>query len=403
VAFQLTLRLPGGGGDNPAFARVAGVAVLLRLAIGAVRGGARHISIVGEDIDRARDLLRSDERLEGIGICFGEQTDIGLPQVDARADVVVGTRVWKLLDEAHGAVSVPGAPLMEKLAGDRESPRPLWEGPAPQGCYAVTVSDPAGRRAAKREIFRHITKPTSGPVSRHLNSRLSIPLSKILVETPMTPNQMTVVNTVIGVIAAVYYSLGDLASVAIGGLIMQLSSALDRNDGELARSKFMESDRGAWFDSVGDNITYVAFMLGLTIGYSRFTADNGLSWAAHIPLVGFGTILLAAALIGGMFFYVYKNNLGGTMTAISHDFSTRVDRRRAGPVFRLLDRLSVLGERDQFSLALMAISAMPYLTGNAAWYHALFFTTFGFVLAANLYFTLGWLAGRGRRQAANHA
>ena len=72
-------------------------------------------------------------------------------------------------------------------------------------------------------------------------------------------------------------------------------------------------------------------------------------------------------------------------------------------MFRVLDRLKVLGERDQFSLALMGISVMPYLTGNPAWYHALFFSTFGFVLAANAYFALGWLKVRGRRQATNHA
>ena len=47
-------------------------------------------------------------------------------------------------------------------------------------------------------------------------------------------------------------------------------------------------------------------------------------------------------------------------------------------MFRLLDRVQVMGERDQFTLVLTAVSVMPYVTGNALWYHILFFSTCGF-------------------------
>ncbi len=401
MTFQLVLQLPSAAPkDNPAFWRVCRVPVLTRLVIGAYRNGAKQVVIVGDPLDAARQLLAGDERLEPINIVWGKVPETDLPRVEASADVVLGHPVWKAIDEASGSVSVPGAPLLVKHGQGHESSAPLWQDP-PRGAYVVPIKEKADLREAKRTVFRNITKATSGPVSRHFNSLFSIPLTKILVETPMTPNQMTFANTVTGIIGSLFFVTGNFYAIAIGGVIMQLSSALDRCDGELARSKFMESERGAWMDSVGDNITYIAFMLCLTIGYSQFAAETNPPWAPWVDLLGFGTMGLTFVLIGGMFLYVHKNKLGGTMTAIASDFRANVDKKRAGLLFRLLDKVKVLGERDQFSLVLMVLAVLPAILQSPTSYHVLFFIVVGFVLAANAYFLLGWLkSARARARLA---
>lgn len=401
MTFQVVLHVPDAAPDqNPAFWKVCRLPILTRLIIGAHRAGADQIVVAGAHLDEAKQLLSGDERLDGITVDWGDAPATDLPRVEVTADVVVGHPVWKAVSAASGSTQVPGAPSFEKRDSTDESVTPLWDTPPP-GAYVVPIREKGDLREAKREVFRNITKTTSGPVSRHFNSLFSIPLTKVLVETPMTPNQMTFANTVTGVVGSLFFATGNLYAVAVGGVILQLSSALDRCDGELARSKFMESERGAWMDSVGDNITYIAFMFCLTIGYSRFAAETNPPWAPYVNLMGFGTIGLTIALIGGMFLYVHKNKLGGTMTAIASDFRANVDKKRAGFLFRLLDKVKVLGERDQFSLVLMVLAVLPALLQSHTAYHALFFIVVGFVLAANVYFLLGWLkSARARARLA---
>ena len=48
--------------------------------------------------------------------------------------------------------------------------------------------------------------------------------------------------------------------------------------------------------------------------------SNSSHSAKLVPIVGFGSIAMTVVLIAGMFLYVHKNRLGGTMTAISRDF-----------------------------------------------------------------------------------
>ncbi|MEM9069955.1 MAG: CDP-alcohol phosphatidyltransferase family protein, partial [Myxococcota bacterium] len=374
--------------SSPAFRRVCGNEVLRRLVLGAYRHGASAIQVAGSHLERAREVLR-DPRLEDAVIVYDELPASEEPVVEVTADVVVGHPVWAAIAGAEGPRFVPGAPHFRHAhCGDAEA---LWDTP-PRGAFVVPVQDRAGARRAKRAIFANITKATSGPVSRHLNAKFSIPLSKLLVETPMTPNQMTLTNTLIGIAGSLCYATGTLAGVAIGGLVLQLASALDRNDGELARSKMMESHKGAWYDSVGDNITYLVLTICIVLGYARFVAVTpSIPWAPFTLPIGGALIVLSFTVIGGMFLWVHRRGLGGTMTAIASDFRDNVTTEKRGWVFAFLDKVKVLGERDQFSLLLMVVSLMPWLTGDARWYHALFFSVVGFVFLANIYFGLGAL------------
>jgi hypothetical protein len=162
----------------------------------------------------------------------------------------------------------------------------------------------------------------------------------------------------------------------------------------MARCKLMESDYGAWIDTMGDNVTYAAYALGLTLGYARFAAAQGVPWAGLVLPVGLGALALAVALIGGMFHYVRSRGLGGSLTAVTRDISATVDRDQAGWLYRALDLIKVMGRRAQFTLAFAIVAVLPWATGNAAYYHGIFFSMVGFVVLANLYFAVGLLKVR---------
>jgi len=99
-----------------------------------------------------------------------------------------------------------------------------------------------------------------GPVSRHINRRLSVPIAEALKRTPITPNQVSVI--------ALLIAFGALALLALGrnieaGVLIQLSSVVDGVDGDLARAKGMASQFGGVFDAVLDRYADVAIAGGM--------------------------------------------------------------------------------------------------------------------------------------------
>lgn len=368
---------------------MGGVPVLLRLLIGGYRQGAEQIEVTGPGVEEARRLFAQDRRLGGADISWGPAAGPRkeLPVVETEANVVVGGGVWELLDKATGPAEVPGAPLMRRLGEGK--PEPLWTGEPPsKNHFAIPASDSAGAWAAKRAIFRNVFKPTSGPVSIHFNSKLSIPVSWLLSETPVTPNQITVFTTLIGFVSAWAFSLGTFAGFLTGGVLFQLCAALDRCDGEIARSKYMDSPSGAWVDTVGDNVTYVAYLTGLTLGYARFAGERGNAWAPYVHAMGFGTLGLTVFLLGGMYLYLYRNKKSGTLVAVYKDFESRVDGKKAGFVYRFLDSIKILGKRDSWSLAIGVAALLGGLFQAAFFYHLIFFATVGTIVLMNIYFTV---------------
>ena len=101
-------------------------------------------------------------------------------------------------------------------------------------------------------LFSQVTKATSGPVSRYLNARMSIPVSKLLIETGISPHLVTVLFVMPpGLAGAWLISRPDeYLSFALAGVLWQLAAVLDRCDGEIARVQLSESKFGAWFDTL---------------------------------------------------------------------------------------------------------------------------------------------------------
>jgi phosphatidylglycerophosphate synthase len=73
-----------------------------------------------------------------------------------------------------------------------------------------------------------------------------------------------VIVGIIGILSGVFYALGH---VILGGLFIEISSILDGCDGEVAKIKLMESKTGQWIDTVLDQLSYAAFIIGVPIGY----------------------------------------------------------------------------------------------------------------------------------------
>jgi hypothetical protein len=121
----------------------------------------------------------------------------------------------------------------------------------------------------ERALIRTTGKPTDGLVSRTLNRPISQLLSRWLVQTRVTPNQISFL--VLSVLAASVWLLarGTPQGFVFGMLLFHLASVLDGCDGEIARAKFLESRLGAWLDTSVDLLGNFLLALALAVGLSR--------------------------------------------------------------------------------------------------------------------------------------
>ncbi|RLG77281.1 MAG: CDP-alcohol phosphatidyltransferase family protein [Thermoprotei archaeon] len=110
----------------------------------------------------------------------------------------------------------------------------------------------------------YLPKSTDGPVSRYINRRISGPMTYLIVRLgiPLTPNQVSVISFLLGVVAAWLYLSGMPIAA---GVMVQIASIVDGVDGELARLKKMTSKRGAFLDAVLDRLVDILVIMSLTL------------------------------------------------------------------------------------------------------------------------------------------
>lgn len=132
-----------------------------------------------------------------------------------------------------------------------------------------------------KKSTRTITDPTLIVLKK-----LALPFISFLTKTPITPNQVTILNFTIFVPLASYlFFRGGVVNNLIGlGLIVGYSF-FDLIDGELARQKNMQSASGHWFDISLDTIlqTMIMFSIALNI---LMSGNEMWRLMALLPLFG---------------------------------------------------------------------------------------------------------------------
>ena len=87
-----------------------------------------------------------------------------------------------------------------------------------------------------------------------------------LVNTPVTPNHLTVLRLITGLAACGLLAIGSSDGNLWGGVLWLISAFLDRADGELARVSGKTSEWGHKFDYFCDVTVTALFFLGIGIG-----------------------------------------------------------------------------------------------------------------------------------------
>jgi len=141
--------------------------------------------------------------------------------------------------------------------------------------------------------LRHETSNTDTLLARLLDRKVSWRISLRLARTRITPNQVTVANTCIGLVCAVLFAIPSYGWRLLASILFLASTTIDGIDGELARLQMRETEWGGRLDVITDNIVHVAIFAGVFIGVYRESTNPIFLWLLPLQLGGFALAALS--------------------------------------------------------------------------------------------------------------
>jgi hypothetical protein len=128
------------------------------------------------------------------------------------------------------------------------------------------IAKPSEIIATEKQCLRHSGKSQDGIVSKFLNRPISRVITRFLLRLPITPNTCTILSFALAPVAFVFLVRGDYTGFLVGTALFQLINILDGCDGEIARAKYLDSERGRRLDAFCDFVANLIFVLCLGIG-----------------------------------------------------------------------------------------------------------------------------------------
>lgn len=205
---------------------------------------------------------------------------------------------------------------------------------------------------------------------------ISLRMDRHLVQTRITPNQLTYVMTVCGVLAAPALLVPGIAGAVLGLVMVQLYLLLDCVDGEVARWKQQFSLAGVYLDRVGAYLCDAAVLVGFGLRASDVWGDGRIDWlwAFLGTLAALGAILIKAEtdLVGVA---RHQGGLPPVKEAASEPRSSGMALARKAAAALKFHRLVLCIEA---SLLILALAVVDQIRGD------LFFTRLGVAVLAGI-------------------
>ena len=239
------------------------------------------------------------------------------------------------VEELFAAVSEVFKPADQPLAGEGR----------------FTLTGAGAVRQAEDWLLRGLVREAEGFMSRHVERRISLALTRRLASTRISPNVMTFVSLAVGLAGAPFFLSALPLYQLTGALLLLAHSILDGCDGELARLKFEESRLGSLLDFWGDNVVHVAVTACIAIGWSLAIQAAWPLWLGGVTAAG---VLLTAGA-------VYR------LTRRQKALAGRLFPAEPGAPAAWLPRMADMLARRDFIYLVVLLSA----AGKATWFLAL--------------------------------
>jgi len=266
-------------GDESANWQIAGLRQLDRLVLGLdefakAMGTANKIELVvfwKPEIPLSERLLPKHHRIT----CVRLTEASGSVEPEAR---ILATRLFIARNALSKFFSTTPPVKIEQPIVDLTGAWPRLFEQFERTCRSVTrageedwhfLAHPSEIVASEKHFLRHIGKSQDGIVSKFLNRPVSRAITRLLLKLPITPNAWTILTFALAPVAFVFLVRGDYTGFLAGSALFQLINILDGCDGEIARAKYLESERGRRLDAFCDFVANLLFVLCLGIGLFR--------------------------------------------------------------------------------------------------------------------------------------
>jgi phosphatidylglycerophosphate synthase len=308
--------------DPLARVRIAGLTARERAVRVAKKVGAAEVRVVGDPAARAE---LANVRADAVLVIRADQL-VHTPLVSAlprdRSARSIGP------DGAYAGAFVAAGDdarrALDRLArGDSDAEIAGGEDIAHGEIARAPIATPAERRAAHELLYKILIKPQDNAITRYLYRPVSFPLTRLLVWTPITPNQVSYVVAILVALGCYVTAHASFDAALLGTVIVLAASYLDCCDGEVARVKLLSSRFGAWIDTVVDELSSVGYMVALgwhchlAFGPSFFGAVTFDPWTTAIAISVF-TYLWTI-------YCVYYNIIVAVGSANSQDYVGRFE------------------------------------------------------------------------------
>ena len=325
--------------------QIAALTLLDRLIVTLHRAACAPITIVCDgpwpNLRRSAAWRISVNFVASAPICSG-------PTLVAEASVLVQPcDITALLHERGRLTASDGTPLpigvVNGFSSDPSQALLALPSVRAQGvAFAVTDNDSA--RRAERALWQSLTSSSDGWVDRHFNRPVGRPLSKLLIHTPVSPNTVSIVSILIGLVAAGLFAIGNYAMSITAAVLFQISAIIDCVDGDIARAVFKESPLGKWLDLAGDQVVHVAVFAAIAIGLWRQNTETPELWLGISAVTG--ALLSFAVVLRGLKRMTEKsNNLLRRIidSATNRDFSVLVFGLAVADILELFLWMTAVG------------------------------------------------------------
>jgi phosphatidylglycerophosphate synthase len=207
----------------------------------------------------------------------------------------------------------------------------------------VALGSDVRQPARVRVLQRAAASSADGLVDTWFNRPVARAVTRAVTRTPITPNQITVLSFVVGLLGVAGIASLDWRLGVAGALLLQASAAIDCIDGELARLTYRFSPFGARLDLLLDNIVHL--LLFAAMGWASVPLW-GTAWA----LAAGGAMVAGGALSFGVVWFMTF-----TRPASPHSALARLLDKMTNRDFTVLVLAAAVAGRWDVLLAIMAV------------------------------------------------
>jgi hypothetical protein len=166
--------------------------------------------------------------------------------------------------------------------------------------------------------------------------------------TKITPNNLTTISLIIGLLSGIFFIKGDLI---LGAILFQISYLFDAMDGKLARVQKKSSNIGELYDNITDRIKIFVWTTSLFIGIT-FNFPQYYSILLTVILFGYSYLSLTDS---NLWLFYEKFKVNKNITKKSEDLNQN------NIFIRICDKLGIQPIPTDIEFACFIFTIIPIL------------------------------------------